>query len=96
MHDAALKFADAIRNAGLRAPEEIISGRLVRFSSNGKSGDKAAWYVFHDDDMPAGIFGDWRSGVVHQWKADVGRPLTDAEGKAMRAKLDKLRKAKEE
>ncbi|MBM3394475.1 MAG: hypothetical protein FJY37_07575, partial [Betaproteobacteria bacterium] len=67
-------FRDAIVASGLTAPDAIeADGKLHRFSSNGKSGDDAGWYVFHIDGIAAGIFGDWRTGMSETWKADAGR-----------------------
>src|SRR5262245_38254848 len=65
----------AMQDAGLQPPEVIEpDGELHRFSSNGRRGDDAGWYVLHlDAMMPAGAFGDWRSGVHQKWRADIGR-----------------------
>jgi phage/plasmid primase-like uncharacterized protein len=52
---AAHEFIAAIQAAGLTPPESLIpDGKLHRFASNGKRGDDAGWYVFHDDGIPAG------------------------------------------
>ncbi len=86
-------FRDAIVVSGLAAPDVILAdGKLHRFSSNGKRGDDAGWYVLHLDGIPAGIFGDWRTGLSESWKTDVERKLTKQEAKAQRAKFDELRR----
>ena len=60
-------FAAAIAAAGIPVPDHIEGdGELHRFSANGKAGDKAGWYVLHLDGLPAGIFGDWRTGQADQ------------------------------
>jgi hypothetical protein len=63
----------AIQEAGLHPPEVIEpDGNLHRFPSNGKRGDDAGWCVLHlDGIIPAGAFGDWRSGVRLKWQADI-------------------------
>jgi putative DNA primase/helicase len=89
-------FRDAIFAACMTAPETIeADGKLHRFSSNGKTGDDAGWYVLHFDGVPAGIFGDWRTGLSETWKADTGRKLTKQEVAQQRAKFDALRSERE-
>lgn len=96
MHDAIEQFRAAIHNAGLHPPEVIEpDGKLRRFASNGKRGDDAGWYVLHDDGLPAGAFGDWRSGLSETWRADIGRTLSPQEEVAHRARVDAMRRARE-
>ena len=94
--NATLQFSDAIRAAGLTPPDAIeADGRLHRFASNGKRRDDAGWYVFHGDGIPAGSFGDWRTGFSSTWRADVGRTLTPAEEAEHRARVEAMRRARE-
>jgi putative DNA primase/helicase len=52
------QFLAAIEQADLVPPKFIkADGKLHRFSSDGKRGDEAGWYVFHTCDIPAGSFG---------------------------------------
>lgn len=79
-----IQLHDAIADAGLTPPNQIImDGRIHRFAAGtkGKSGagDKSGWYVAFADGVPAGRFGDWRMGMEQTWRADVGRRLTPAE-----------------
>jgi putative DNA primase/helicase len=86
------EFRDAIARAGLTPPDAIeADGKLRRFASNGKRGDDAGLYVLHADGIPAGSFGDWRTGFSQSWRADIGRTLTPAEEAAHRAKVDTMR-----
>ena len=98
MNDIQEQFRDIIRRAGLAPPKHIADdGKLRRFSSNGRRGDKAGWYVFHTGDIPAGAFGCWRGGVSETWRADIGRELTAEEIAAHKRKLaDAKRKRQEE
>jgi putative DNA primase/helicase len=90
--DVQESFAQALRNAGIVPPPEIIAdGRLHRFSPTGKRGDDAGWYVLHGDGIPAGAFGDWRSGISQTWRADFGRPLTPAEQAEQRRRIEEAR-----
>ncbi len=73
-------FRAAIHSAGLNPPEAFEpDGKLHRFASNGKRSDHAGWYVLHDDGIPAGAFGDWRTGASESWRADIGRRLSPQE-----------------
>lgn len=90
------QFHDAIQAAGLTPPDIIeADGKLRRFTSNGKRGDDAGWYLLHGDGIPAGSFGDWRTGFAQTWRADIGRALTHDEESAHRAKVKAMRRERE-
>lgn len=96
MFDPVQQFRDAIRAAGVTPPDVIeADGKLRRFSSNGKRGDGAGWYLLFGDGIPAGCFGDWRTGFSQTWRADIGRTLTPAEEAAHRDRLATLRRERE-
>lgn len=91
------QFRSAIEAAGLTPPEVIeADGRLRRFASSGRKSDDSGWYVLHDDGIPAGTFGDHRSGLTQNWRADIGRTLTPAEDAAHRARIEAMRKKRDE
>lgn len=73
----------AMSAAGIKPPATIeMDGKLHRYAtgSKGQPGhDKPGWYVFFPDGVPAGMFGDWRTGVSSTWRADIGRELTAPE-----------------
>lgn len=94
--NAVDQFREAIRSSGVTPPDNIqADNRLHRFPPNGKRGDDAAWYVLHGDGIPAGAFGDWRSGEFQSWRANIGRKLTRAEAAAHRAKVEAMRHERE-
>jgi putative DNA primase/helicase len=96
MLDTISQFRDAIRSAGLMPPDIIeADGALHRFSSNGKRGDDAGWYLLHGDGVPAGSFGDWRTDQTRTWRADIGRTLSPADQAAHRAKVEAMRRERE-
>ncbi len=96
MNDTITQFYDAIRLAGLKPPETIyIDGQLHRFGTSEKPGDKAGWYILYGDGIPAGSFGDWRTGANHSWHSDIGRTLTEAETVEHQKKLNAMREARE-
>ncbi len=74
------EFRNAIEQAGITPPEEIVAdGELHRFSTSGNPSDTAGWYVFYGDGIPAGAYGDWRSGISESFAYKNGRDYTDAE-----------------
>jgi putative DNA primase/helicase len=89
-------FRAAMRAAGIAPPETIeADGQLHRFSTNGKRGDDAGWYCLHTDGIPAGAFGDWRSGESGTWRADPGRRLSPAEDAQARRRIAHARRKAE-
>jgi putative DNA primase/helicase len=68
MSDPIDLFKTAIAAAGLTPPDNInADGKIHRFSTNGKRGDDAGRYVLHLDGLPAGWFGDYRTGLSQSW-----------------------------
>ena len=96
MNNGTSQFCGAIHAAGLTPPDVIeADGKLHRFASSGKRGDDAGWYVLHGDGIPAGSFGDWRTGLSQTWRADIGRTLSPGEESAHRAKVEAMRRERE-
>lgn len=94
--DHIRQFSAAISAAGLHPPEAIIDdGEIHRFSTNGKRGDKAGWYVLYGDGVPAGQFGDFRSGLESTFRAEVGRQLTHDELHRHRERIEETRRKRE-
>lgn len=90
------QFRDAIRAAGINPPDEIIAdGAIHRFASNGHRHDDAGWYIYFDDGIPAGEFGDWRTGHKQGFRADIGRKPTAAELEAERQRIAAAKKQRE-
>ena len=49
-------------------PEILADGDIHRFHVEGdKPGDKAGWYVLYEDDVSAGAFGSWKTGIKEKW-----------------------------
>lgn len=90
------EFRAAIEAAGLVPPERIeADGKRHRFSSSGKRGDDAGWYILHGDDRPAGAFGCWRAGVSESWRASAKREFTPEERAAWRARMQQIEAERE-
>ena len=61
-------FLDFIRERIGHAPDAIKeTGKIQRFSTNGKRGDLAGWCVWYG---MAGACGNWRTGESHTWRSD--------------------------
>ena len=96
MRDANEQFQTAIQSAGLRPPVVIEpDGKIHRFASNGNPRDEAGWYVLYGDGVPAGAFGDWRTGFSETWRADIGRALSPEEEAVHRAQVERMRRVRE-
>lgn len=86
------QFISAIEAAGMVPPRSINGdGKLYRFNPTGKRGDDAGWYVLHLDGVPAGSFGDWRSGYSQSWCAKADRELSATERKALAQRIYTMR-----
>ncbi len=103
-YQAIDSFRLAMINALGCAPDHIdTSGKITRFSTNGKSGDKSGWYHFWlNQAVPFGMFGDYRTGAKHEWRSIAPREYLSREEYAIQqqqiaaARAENLRKAKEE
>lgn len=96
MHSPAEQFREAISRAGLTPPGIVeADGKLRRFASNGKRGDDTGWYVLHSDGVPAGAFGDWRTGISETWRANIGRALSIRESADHQARVEAMRAQRE-
>ncbi len=95
--DHIAAFREAMVEAGVGAPPEVVpDGRLHRFRGEGdRPGRLNGWYVLHLDGRPAGMFGSWRLGVAHTWRAD-GPPPSEAERRELRRRLEEARRRAEE
>ena len=70
-------FLDFIRERIGHAPDAIHqTGKIQRFSTNGKRGDLAGWCVWYG---MAGACGNWRTGESHTWRSDQYQRLTKTE-----------------
>src|SRR5688500_14290578 len=95
MADPTEQFRSAMRDAGIDPPYIIeADGELHRFSTNGADSDKAGWYVFHTDDVPAGAFGCWRSGLSQTWSVCNRREMTPTQHKNYQRRLTEIQRQK--
>lgn len=84
----------AMADAGIQAPSYFdIDGEIHRFKTDGK--DKSGWYIFYPDNIVAGSFGDWRTGVELNFCANVGREITATELQEQKRRISLAREARE-
>jgi phage/plasmid primase-like uncharacterized protein len=85
-------FQSAIEEAGLTPPAEIIAdGEIHRFSTNGKHGDDAGWYVMHNAGIAVGAFGCWREGKTWNWCSSTISEMTRVEREAHQNRLQAMK-----
>ncbi|MBN3789309.1 AAA family ATPase [Burkholderia sp. Ac-20353] len=90
------QFARAIQEHGFKPPEVIPDGKLHRFDGpDEKRGKRSAWYVLHGDGVPAGAFGDWRTGLSKTWCAKSDREMTAAERTEHRERIRQVKAERE-
>jgi phage/plasmid primase-like uncharacterized protein len=97
MPDHTQAFRDAIVAAGLTPPDNIVDdGKRHRFATSSRRGDGAGWYVLHGDGIPAGAFGDWRSGFSQSWCSRPTDTLSRSERDGMRQRMALIQAARDE
>lgn len=90
------QFRQAFTAAGFEAPQVFYDDSAIhRCSSGGHSSDKPIWYVLHSDGIPAGAFGDWRTGLSFSWCAKAENAMTPAERDAHRQRVKAMRAQRE-
>ncbi|HEV2563122.1 MAG TPA: AAA family ATPase [Rhizomicrobium sp.] len=96
MTDHIGAFAEAMCSDGIAPPLRMFAdGTLRRFPTNGRPNDDSGWYVLFDGDVPAGAYGDWRSGMDRTWRANTSRELTAGEKNEFRRRMDEVRRKRE-
>lgn len=81
---------------GIQPPDSIIfDGKMHRFATSQKKGDKSGWYVLFDGDIRAGAYGCWREMIDQHWREDIGRDLSFAERLQHSTRINEIKKQKE-
>jgi len=94
---AAVNFRQLMFDNGYNPLEIIADGELHRFTVNGKSQDEAGWYVLFDGGpIPAGAFGDWRSGNKFTWSEKSEAQMSTAESKTYQEAMEHARRLRDE
>ncbi|MFK3738492.1 AAA family ATPase [Massilia sp. TN1-12] len=86
------QFAAVLRSFDLNPPEVIADGVRRRFDADDdKRGKKSAWYILHGDGVPAGAFGNWKTGLSEKWCGKSDQALTPPERADYLAKIAQAR-----
>jgi len=70
------------------SPDQLVAGRIARFSTNGRPDDTAGWAKMFPDGA-GGIFGCWRQDINEVWQAHD--PTTPEERERFRRKVEQAR-----
>lgn len=91
------EFRDAIAATGLVPPDDIIDdGKIRRFSSSGRKGDTAGWYILFSDGIPAGKFGCNRNTDIEvTWSQKQTTPLTPEQKRLYATQMREAKAARE-
>ena len=96
LNDIKQQFTVSISQLGIKPPQQLIAdGKIHRFSTNDHPSDDAGWYVLYPDGFPAGAFGDWRTGIQGNWRAEVGRSLSETERQHLFEREKAIQQARE-
>lgn len=102
--DIIAEFIGFMESEGVRAIEPIAqrlaTGELIRFCCEGDGkGRRNGYAILYADGIPAGAFGNYKSGIKRKWKSNAQSALTpqerqalQAEWKAAKAKRDEERR----
>ena len=90
-------FRDAMHSAGIAYDGKIIAdGKIHRFRVNGdKSGSLNGWLVLHNDNLPVGLFGSWKTGLTEKWCAKPETTLTPAERETINRRMEDARRKRD-
>lgn len=94
--DAVPAFRAVIEAAALRPGELIADGQLHRCPVEGKPNGKDGAYALHLDAPVSGWWQNWRTGEVNTWTAKEERTLSPTERKALQARIEADRRARQE
>jgi putative DNA primase/helicase len=91
--NAAEEFQRQMEAHGLGCSDPIIGdGKLHRYHVDGDTqGSKNAWYIFHDDQCPAGIFESWKTGERIAWSAKSDPQQSATEREAFRQRIEQAK-----
>ena len=88
-------FRHAIINAGLTPPERVMPGEMIRFPGYQKpKNNKAAWCKLFLD-CRGGVFGDFSTGLYHEWQQKRDKPYTKQEQEEFKRQVEHERKQRE-
>lgn len=83
--------------AGLAPPDVLhADGALHRFRVDGdRIGSRSGWYCMHPDGLPAGVFGNWKTGTSETWCAKSRHTLTHRDHANLAAMVEAARRQRD-
>lgn len=90
-----VQFLTELREKGYKVPSVLLDGDIHRFATSDKAEDDSGWYVGFTEPIPAGAYGNWRTGEKVVWTAR-GRNLSSFDMMAVQTKIEALKKKAEE
>ncbi len=89
------QFREAMAAANIECAVEIVpDGKLHRFKPNGGR-NPDGWYCLHGDGIPAGSFGNWKTGQSFTWCQKKQSELSPEERKAYQQRIEQQKQARE-
>ncbi|MES2934831.1 MAG: DUF3987 domain-containing protein [Pseudomonadota bacterium] len=86
------QFREALAAYDLNPWEIIADGKLHRFDlPDEKHGKNSAWYVLHDDGLPAGSFGNWKTDLSEKWCGKSDTAMTPADRTAYKTRIEQAK-----
>jgi putative DNA primase/helicase len=95
MHDPSPDFRAAMLAKLGHVPEVIEPGRLHRFATADKRGDKAGWCKLFPD-LRGGVFGCYRQGISDTWCAQDRAAMSRAERADLARQVEAATKEREQ
>jgi putative DNA primase/helicase len=95
MSDFKAAFSTAMAKYDLHPKEIIADGRLHRFSVNGDRG-RAGWYTLYGNGVPAGAFGNWKTGHSESWCYKKKLEMTSEEWADQQRKMAQTKRRRDE
>lgn len=95
--DVTVEFLHAMSKEGIPCADPIIpDGRIHRFHLDGdRPGSKNGWYIFWDDNLPAGKFGSWKTGHDEVWCSKEASTLTMDEKEKFKQKMESAQRERQ-
>ena len=91
-----VQFIDAIIEAGLHAPRDIIlDGKIHRFASDDDRRKKPGWYIAYESPIPVLVFGCWKAGFTSQKRAETGVKYTPADEMKLLSQIAEAKKLRD-
>lgn len=94
--NAITQFKAILSENGINPPFNLnADGKLHRCDTTDKNGKGDAAYLLHLDEIPAGFYENFQTGVRGTWRADIGRKLTPTELASHEKRIESARRQRD-